>query len=42
MIAGDPATHITDVRSVRIVFKQGIGYDPSKLIESVKGKVGLF
>jgi hypothetical protein len=24
------------------VFKQGIGYDPAKLIESVRGKVGLF
>jgi len=24
------------------VFKQGIGYDPAKLIASVKGKVGLF
>jgi hypothetical protein len=27
---------------VQIVFKDGIGYDPAKLIESVKGKVGLF
>jgi imidazolonepropionase-like amidohydrolase len=42
VIAGDPATRITDVRNVQIVFKQGIGYDPAKLIESVKGKVGLF
>jgi hypothetical protein len=24
------------------VFKQGIGYDPAKLVESVRGKVGLF
>jgi enamidase len=42
VIAGDPSTHITDIRNVRIVFKQGIGYDPVKLIESVRGKVGLF
>jgi enamidase len=42
VIAGDPATRISDVRNVRIVFKQGVGYDPAKLIESVKGKVGLF
>ena len=42
VIAGDPATRISDVRNVQIVFKQGIGYDPAKLIESVKGKVGLF
>ncbi|MGH7603186.1 MAG: amidohydrolase family protein [Gemmatimonadaceae bacterium] len=42
VIAGNPATHISDVRNVQIVFKQGVGYDPAKLIESVKGKVGLF
>src|SRR6266513_1184024 len=42
VIAGNPATHISDVRNVQIVFKQGIGYDPAKLVESVRGKVGLF
>jgi hypothetical protein len=42
VVAGDPATHIADVRNVQIVFKQGIGYDPAKLVESVRGKVGLF
>lgn len=42
VIAGDPATRIADLRNVEIVFKQGIGYDPAKLIESVKGKVGLY
>jgi imidazolonepropionase-like amidohydrolase len=42
VVAGDPATRITDLRNVQIVFKQGVGYDPAKLIESVKGKVGLF
>ncbi|GAC1409269.1 MAG: hypothetical protein NVSMB53_01190 [Gemmatimonadaceae bacterium] len=42
VVAGDPATRISDVRKVQIVFKQGVGYDPAKLVESVKGKVGLF
>jgi imidazolonepropionase-like amidohydrolase len=42
VIAGDPATRISDLRKVQIVFRQGVGYDPAKLIESVKGKVGLF
>jgi enamidase len=42
VVAGDPATRIADVRNVQIVFKQGIGYDPAKLVESVRGKVGLF
>jgi imidazolonepropionase-like amidohydrolase len=42
VIAGDPSSRIADVRNVQMVFKQGVGYDPAKLIESVKGKVGLF
>ncbi|MDP9261693.1 MAG: amidohydrolase family protein, partial [Actinomycetota bacterium] len=42
VVAGDPATRIADVRNVQIVFKQGVGYDPAKLLESVRGKVGLF
>jgi enamidase len=42
VVAGDPSTRIADVRNVQIVFKQGIGYDPPKLIESVRGKVGLY
>jgi len=42
VVAGDPSSRIGDVRNVQIVFKQGVGYDPAKLIESVKGKVGLF
>jgi imidazolonepropionase-like amidohydrolase len=42
VIDGDPSTRISDVRNVEIVFKQGVGYDPARLINSVKGKVGLF
>jgi cytosine/adenosine deaminase-related metal-dependent hydrolase len=42
VIAGDPSTRISDVRNVQLVFKQGIGYDPVRLIESVRGRVGLF
>jgi enamidase len=42
VIDGDPSTNIGDIRKVSLVFKQGIGYDPAKLIASVKGKVGLF
>jgi len=42
VVAGDPSSRIGDVRNVQLVFKQGVGYDPAKLIESVKGKVGLF
>ncbi len=42
VIDGDPSTTIADVRKVQTVFKQGVGFDPAKLIESVSGKVGLW
>lgn len=42
VIDGNPASTIGDIRHVTLVFKQGVGYDPGKLIESVRGKVGLF
>ena len=42
VVSGNPAAKISDIRNVEMVFKQGIAYDPAKLIASVKGKVGLF
>ena len=42
VIDGNPAATIADIAHVTLVFKQGVGYDPSKLIESVRGRVGLF
>jgi imidazolonepropionase-like amidohydrolase len=42
VVNGDPATRIADVRNVDIVFRQGVGYDPARLIASVAGRVGLF
>jgi imidazolonepropionase-like amidohydrolase len=42
VIDGDPSTTIADVRKVETVFKQGVGFDPAKLIASVSGKVGLW
>jgi len=41
-VAGDPSSRIGDIRNMQLVFRQGVGYDPAKLIESVRGKVGLF
>ncbi len=41
VIHGDPAARISDVEKVEIVFKNGVGYDSAKLIESVRGMVGL-
>ena len=42
VIDGDPSKMIADVRKVETVFKQGVGFDPAKLVASVKGKVGLW
>jgi imidazolonepropionase-like amidohydrolase len=39
-VKGDPSTKIEDIENVEIVFKDGIGYNSAKLIESVRGMVG--
>jgi imidazolonepropionase-like amidohydrolase len=40
VIKGDPSQKIDDIENVETVFKDGIGYDSVKLIESVRGVVG--
>jgi enamidase len=42
VLNGDPSAAIAAVRKVETVFRNGIGYDPAKLIASVTGRVGLF
>jgi enamidase len=42
VINGNPAAAIGDIRKVQTVFKQGVGYDPQKLIASVSGKAGIW
>jgi imidazolonepropionase-like amidohydrolase len=41
IVDGNPAKNIADVEKVETVFKDGVGYDPKKLIESVRGLMGL-
>lgn len=41
VVEGDPAADISDLRKVKIVFKQGVAYDPQALRESVRGRVGV-
>lgn len=41
VIDGDPSGNIKDIEKVETVFKDGVGYDSAKLIESVHGLVGL-
>lgn len=38
---GDPSKNIADMEDVETVFKEGVGYDAAKLMETAKGKVGL-
>jgi imidazolonepropionase-like amidohydrolase len=41
VIAGNPAASIDDVEKIDTVFKDGVGFDPVKLTESVQGLVGI-
>lgn len=41
VVHGDPSAKIKDIEKVEIVFKDGVGYDPAKLLESVRGIVGI-
>jgi imidazolonepropionase-like amidohydrolase len=40
IVRGDPSTNINDIEKIEVVFKDGVGYDSAKLIESVRGSVG--
>jgi imidazolonepropionase-like amidohydrolase len=41
VIEGDPLARPVEIRNVRLVFKDGLGYDSARLIESVEGQVGI-
>ena len=41
MIRGNPIATPAEIRNVTTVFKDGVGYDPAKLIAAVKGQVGI-
>ena len=41
VVKGDPSRNIKDIENVELVFKDGLAYDPQKLIESVRGMVGI-
>jgi imidazolonepropionase-like amidohydrolase len=42
LIDGNPAAKITDIENVDTVFKDGVGYDSAKLLQSVKGRYGRY
>ena len=41
VLEGNPVREIADIEKVTLVFKDGIGFDSAKLIQSVHGHVGL-
>ena len=41
IVKGNPTANISDIEKVEIVFKDGVGYDSEKLIQSVQGLVGI-
>src|SRR5262245_51629086 len=41
VVKGNPAANISEIEKVEIVFKDGVGYDSDKLIQSVQGLVGI-
>lgn len=41
VLEGNPAARIADIRKVKVVFQDGVAYDPSKLLDSIKGSVPL-
>ena len=41
LVKGDPAAHIEQIENVAVVFKDGLGYDPQRLLDSVRGQVGI-
>jgi imidazolonepropionase-like amidohydrolase len=41
VVRGNPAANINEIEKVEIVFKDGVGYDSERLIQSVQGLVGI-
>ena len=42
VVKGDPAVRIADLENIEMVFKDGVGYDPGKLLDSVRGHYGEY
>lgn len=42
IVKGDPSTRIADIENVELVFRDGLGFDSARLLQSVQGKYGLY
>jgi imidazolonepropionase-like amidohydrolase len=41
VIAGDPGERVSDIRNVQTVYRRGKGFDSKKMMDDVRGIVGL-
>ena len=42
IVQGDPTKNINDIENTETIFKDGIGYDSQKLLDSAKGRYGQY
>ncbi|HEY4354443.1 MAG TPA: amidohydrolase family protein, partial [Acidobacteriaceae bacterium] len=42
VVKGDPSKNINDIENTEIIFKDGVGYDSQKLLDSAKGRYGQY
>jgi imidazolonepropionase-like amidohydrolase len=42
VVTGNPAANIADIENVEVVFKDGVGYDPARLLAAVRGHYGEY
>lgn len=42
VVSGDPSRRISDIENIEYVFKDGVGYDPRKLLDSVAHDYGRY
>ncbi len=42
VVDGDPSAKISDIENVKLVFKDGVGFDPAKLLAAARGRYGQY
>jgi imidazolonepropionase-like amidohydrolase len=42
VVRGDPSKNIADIENVELVVKDGVGFDPQKILDSVRGRYGQY
>jgi imidazolonepropionase-like amidohydrolase len=42
VVEGDPSRRVTDIENIEYIFKDGVGYDPKKIVGSVTGDYGRY